>query len=608
MIRWSYLAPRLVLLAVLWALLNFVVDPAVKRGLEYAGSSALGAKVEIGSLDTDIFPPGAGLRRVRAADPQDLMKNLVEFETLEVRLEGRPLLEKKIVGTSSLTGLRWGTDRETSGAWKAPPSSPAAKKLKAWAGSKAGYLKGIGEKKLSDAAGKLKVAPKDLSALKSAEKLEAEWKGKLKRMEDRIDALDAEKRIKEIERTFNKVKGSGNIARKLKAAKELTEQVKRLREEVKQARADFDKELGGLKGELDAVRKAKDGDLSALFAKLNLPSFDAESLSAYLLGPKAAALVSKALSLVETSRKKMPPKSEGGAPAEGSPVPAGGGSAASSGNAAAAKSGRGVTVSFPKEKSWPAFWLKRISIAGEADLGGPLPFSGEGADFTTEPSVLGKPAVVSLSGKQGTRTFTARAVLDHGASPPKDTLEFRANGLPVGEFKAGGGSSFSLTVTPGMATVEGTASVTDDALSGVIRFTEKNIKLRPGFGAGAVPMASALGSAFEGLDTLELEIRLSGSLRDPKLKLKSNLGEAAASGLKRSLGREVEKRKKAIRAQVDKLVEEKMKSLDGLAKGKGRLAGRLGGADSRLNGLQDRIKGELKAPAPKIKDLRRLFR
>ncbi|MFH1724997.1 MAG: hypothetical protein ABII00_10300 [Elusimicrobiota bacterium] len=118
-----------------------------------------------------------------------------------------------------------------------------------------------------------------------------------------------------------------------------------------------------------------------------------------------------------------------------------------------------------------------------------------------------------------------------------------------------------------------------------------------------------MGSAFEGMRALEITVFLGGTLGDPKLKLSSNLGQAAAGGLKRSVGRKIAEQRKAIEEQVDKLVGERTASLTRLSKGKrGELSGRLGGADAKLGGLQDRIARELKIPAPKIKGLDRLFR
>ncbi|MFH1724998.1 MAG: hypothetical protein ABII00_10305 [Elusimicrobiota bacterium] len=358
MIRWSYLAPRLILLGLVWAVMNFLFDPALRRGLEVAGGKSLGARVEIGGLDTGLFPPTVLMERVAAADPQEPMRNLVEFDSLGMRLEGRPLLEKKlVVEISEIHGLRWGAARARSGALKGARTPAGVRKLQAWAGGKKDYLKGLGG--LGKGAAAPRVDPKELSALRVSEKLETQWKAKFEQWDQRVASLDADGRIKEIESLLKKAAGSGSLPEKLKAAKALGDQVKGLRGEIDSAKKELDAGFGDLQSELDAVKNAKEGDMNALFAKLNLPSFDAESLSAYLIGPKAAGAVGKALRLVDASRKKMPAKGKAGPRA----------------------ARRGASVEFPKERAWPSFWVKSLRLSGEAELGGPVPFLGEGPIF-----------------------------------------------------------------------------------------------------------------------------------------------------------------------------------------------------------------------------------
>jgi len=556
MIRWSYVGSRLALLAVVWAFFAFAFDPLLKRGMAKALSSALGAKVDIGGVRTHIFPPSLQLKDFAAAD--------------------------SAVSAAQLDGLRWGTPRKRSGALPKVPPSAAAQKLKGWAQSHAkmpgfegGKLAGLKDVKLD---------AKSLASSKLAEELEAKWKNKLDALETTVSTAAAAADLKELERLFNQAKGSGSIPDKLKSAKELLDRVQSLRQKTSSLRKELDSGLAGMRGELEILRKAKDGDLKGLAGELGLPSFDQESLTAYLLGPKAADAVTRVIHLVRTSRKAM-------SPAKKAPLQA----------------ARGVTVPFPKERSWPAYWLKDMRLSGTAELGGGLDFSGTARDFSTEPALVGKPAILSLSGEQGRRSFVLEAALDHTSETPKESLRLTLKSMPMQAFSVGDPASFALQVTPGNAVVSADISVKGEAISGRITLREEGISLSPSSAGGDPLLNKALSSAFSGISDIELDIVLAGTLDDPELKLNSNFGRAAADGLKKAVGAEVQGKLKALQDQVDAALQGKTAGLDNLLKTRGGgLQQRLGLNDQKLQELQDKIGRELKVPLPKF-DLKKLF-
>jgi len=584
LIRWSYLGPRLAILALVWAFFFFALDPLLERALERGGGKALGAAVDVGDLSTSVLGASLSLDDVAAADPQDPMRNLFAFKTARFALEGRPLLEGKIVvGNSELAGLSLGTSRAEAGVYKDAPPSAAAEKLSSWSkktgSALGGALSGAGQ----DMASQYKVKPEDLESSKLAGKLrekldgsKTEWDAKLSRLRSGGALKDAEAKLAELRRE----KG---FPRKLKLVKELSGRLKKMRDEAKGLQGGLGGELLEAKSLLKDVQKAKERDIQALESRLKLPSLDAETLSAYFIGPPAAAKLGKTLRFIEAARRKLPAKGAPPAPPEG----------------------RGRNVEFPKERSWPAFWLKKMRLSGETDLGGSLALSGTASDFSSAPSQLDAPAVLELTGARGNRRASFKAVLDRRGELPEDVLSLDCSGLPVPAFQAGDPASMALEVSPGTAKLDGTVKLVGEVLSGRIRFREEGVRFRPVFGNVDQRVRAVLGSAFEGLKVLEAEVVLGGTLASPEMEVRTNLGRAAGGALKAALGKKLEERRRALRSRVEAVLAGKAGSLEGDLAGREKgLAGASGEGQRRLDALSDKLKSEGKAPLqglPKIK-------
>lgn len=571
MIRKGYLIPRLAVLALLWLFFAVAFDPLVRRGLEEAGSAALGAKVEIGSLDTDFFPPRVLLTRFAAADPGAPMQNLLEFSSARLSLEGRPLLERKVVvAASEVAGLAWGTPRKRSGALPRAPSSKLASKLGEWARQSKELSFGAVTGAQAQAKERLTVKAEDLKSAQLAKELEERWPKAAGEWKERARGYGAEAKLKELERLAQEAGSGDPLSRAAKAA-EAAKKVQELKQGAERVKKDLEAEAAKAKSDLEAVKKAKAADLDALRSRLQLPSLDPGRLSAYLLGPETAARLTKILRLVEAARKKMPAKG-----AQREPTP-----------------GRGATIEFPRERSWPAFWLKEARLAGSADLGGPIEFSGLAADFSSDPPLAGRPARLELAGGQGARKAKLAALLDHLKEVPRDEVSFEYAGLPMPAFTAGDPSSFSVTVGPGSAAVSGSVTLVGPSLSGTIRYRQAGAELTPSGGGGTAARLAA--AAFKGIKEIDAELSLGGTLEEPRFSIKSNLGSALAGGLKAAVGREAEARLADAQAQISKLVDGRVGALQG------RLDADLGAALEplglgRLKELEERLKKQAGVP------------
>ena len=115
-IRWSFLLTTIIIIALI-AIFNILFfDKILKKIIISTGQVAVGAKVEIDYLKTSFKNCSITINGFRAADKNNYFKNLVDIEKARFDVRFAPLLRKKVViDEMSIDGLRWQTDRKTSG-------------------------------------------------------------------------------------------------------------------------------------------------------------------------------------------------------------------------------------------------------------------------------------------------------------------------------------------------------------------------------------------------------------------------------------------------------------------------------------------------------------
>ncbi|MEE8250660.1 MAG: hypothetical protein V3R24_02875, partial [Gemmatimonadales bacterium] len=100
--------------ALVWIL---YLDVAVEHGIERLGSELVGAKVELGAARVSLARGEIVLRELAVTNPGRPLANLFEVDEIVADIAILPLLGKKlVVETVAVRGVRFDTDRETSGA------------------------------------------------------------------------------------------------------------------------------------------------------------------------------------------------------------------------------------------------------------------------------------------------------------------------------------------------------------------------------------------------------------------------------------------------------------------------------------------------------------
>jgi uncharacterized protein (TIGR03545 family) len=600
-VRWKGLIPLvLVLLAivVVWLTLGEVF---LKSTIEEAATKFLGTEVDIASLDVSLRDATVELRGVSIADPFDRMKNLVEADRVRGVLEGRPLLVRKIiVRTLVLGGMKTGTRRRTASA-PAPANGFAAATLRSldvWAKQ---LRKPIASFTPIDTIRAIVLDPTQLATVKRSleaaaradslrEALVASYRGlALQPVLDSAQAVslrlrDANPRTLGIAGTRQAVTDVRRTIAQVDSAKKRVEALAR----------DAKTSVAIVDDELHALDDARRSDYAFARSLLKLPSIEGPDLGGALFGDVSIDRFQKVMYWAEMAQKYVPP---GLLPRE-KPGP---------------KRLRmaGSTVSFPKVREYPDFLLERGDVA--LAVGGKNAASGDYVatitNVTTMPALVRQPTRFSLVRRSTAgvvASVDARGVLDHVGGRIRDSLGVHASGVTLPNFPLPG---LPIRAQLGQGTSRIDVLRIGDRIAarwtmnapGVVwqRTVPNGGTGNGGTGNGVRNQMESLAlRVIEGVDNLSVTADLTGDIAHPTLTVRSNLDQELADRLRAVGGEELAKAEAKVRAQVDRIVDEKTAPIkakaDSLrAEGEARVAEARARLDAEKAKLDERLKALL---------------
>ncbi|MHB0996177.1 MAG: TIGR03545 family protein [Elusimicrobiales bacterium] len=574
--RWSYLAPRLTLLVLVWAFLFFAFDPLLKWGMIKGLQKAAGARAEIASVKTTLLPPSLAVRGLAVGDAAAEYANLCEFSSLEFRMEGRPLLEKKVVvDRASLTGLKFGTPRRTSARLPLTGVEPPSQFASEMQASSRDFAVDRAAGAKADAVGAYKVDPDGLESVRLARDLERKYEQEYSALFEKADMQRYQARMDSLTAAYEKAKGEKNFAKQAKDYASAAKELKKLSEDYKKDKAELERALAEARASLKALDEARRRDTEAVMAKLKLPSMDRASLARMLAGPAVAAKTEKAMKWLAIARKYMPQNATA--------------------KALAREGARGRVVEFPKELAWPSFLVRELELTGELDLGGPLDYSGRVEGITNQPRIYGKPLVADIKGSKGARRLQANAVLDATGTALEARALLSYAGMAVREMKLGSENSVSVAIS-GTGSFDAKVTVKEGALAGRAAFDVANASFAPN--ADRVKderLRRALTGAFGGLDKASVWADIGGTIKQPKFSVDTDLAGALSSGFSRALGAEVRKAQEEAAAKVNAALAPYKGKLDKLASSnEARIREKLGMGEKSMDGFTGDLEKKLK--------------
>ena len=541
--RWRAIGPLLLfalLGVVLWVLF---ADRIARASAEKIGTQIVGAKVEIQHLHIDLANGDVTVRGLTVASPHEALKNLFQADELTADLDVLPLLEKKVViDRLAANGLRFGTTRVTDGRVPGDPSASVAGRVM---GEAQGWAQQFQVPALQLATGKIDIGtldPRRLSAIPAAEALTARVDSSRRAWQTGLDTLRLGATVDSATATLTRLRTArATDLAALNDARRAIDQLKQARTRVTTLERSVTGGLTALRAGVAGLDSAKQRDYASARGLLKLPSLDAPEIGLALFAPTAVAQFQRALYWTQLARAHMPPgllpRADAGPPR-------------------ARRSGS--TVRFPRERALPGFLLRTAELSFQLDptASQPKQYAGRLTGLTSDPALYGRPTLFEASAP----AVSAGAMLDHVHATARDTAGATVQGvrLPVLQLP-----SLPMKLDPERGTAQLGFALRGDTIRARWAIRSTHVQWSRDSATPGSAGADLLWRTVSGISDLHVDAGVTGTLKQPRLSVRSNLDEAIAARLRTMLGEETAAAEHRLRAEVDRQVDPAIAPLRG---------------------------------------------
>ena len=588
LVRWKAALPLGLGLLVLVLGWIFCGGWLVKRILEAAGTVAVGAKVEIATVDVSLAQSRLTIRGLTVASAKEAFKNTLQADELDADFETLPLFRKKfIVDRLAATGLRFGTPRTTDGRVKqpaadtTPPAPTGAGKPSATGTAVEDIVDRLNLPGLDLSQGKIEVGaldPSKLGTAAAARALEARADSSSRAWTAALNDLRTGPTVDSALALANRLKGAkptdlsalNDARRMLTLLSSAKDKVDALGRSIAAGAADLQHGVAGLDS-------AKARDLATARSLVHLPALDPAQIGAALFGSTAAGRFETALHWVRLARRYTPP----GLLPHASPAP---------------KRVRraGLTVRFPREHDLPAFWLKDAAVSFTLDSA--KRYDGRLRNLTTSQTLAGQPT-----------TFTAQApavqmgaLLDHRRPTALDTASGTLSSVRLPDL----GLPAGVRVVPGTGSMALRFALEGENLRAAWEIHSSRVTWARDSTAGRSPAGDLLWQVLSGVSALDLTAQLSGTASSPALAIHSNLDQALSDRIRSLLGDQVKTAEQKLTAEVNAYADPLIAPVkaritavsDAAQQQLGLSQGKIGDAQKQLQQRLRSLTGGLKLP------------
>ncbi len=607
-IRTEAVIPFLIVVLLTWVYFHFFFDFHLKKTFEFAGYHLLGTEVDIDKLETSFIKGTFRVQGVEVTNSEKPTHDMVKIGDIRFGVLWDALLRAKVVvDEMAVEQIEIDVPRKTPGRVKPiepektenkGPSAVDKIKDKALDTVESKYDKNalgdlaaiLGGSSAETQLGKIEANLPSKARLKE---MEAEYQEKSKKWQEKIQSLPKPPEIQALGDRLGKVK-----TKDFKSPQELQQSLTEIDSILKEADAKYKlvqstsndlsadlKNLDqGLK-ELDVMVKK---DIKDLEARFKIPSLDAKSLTQSIFYPYLAPYLAKFTRYKGLAEKYIPPNlmtKNKEKPDNIQPRPR----------------EKGVTYEFTHEKSYPMFWVKKISVsskAGVSSFAGNL--SGLITDVTSNQPLIGRPTVAKLEGDfpgMQVSDFLGKLTIDNTKEISRIGYEFG-----VGSYALAGKE---LVQSPDVQLAFKKANGSLKSNGELVGLKDFKFELHNQFKnvdyliASKTPAAEEILKAiFSSLPAISLDVDGAGILPGISMNINSNLGPELSKGFERQLQAKIGEARAKLQAFVDQEVGKNKAKLEAdFNKAKSQAEGEVKKLQDQLNA--EKAKGEGKVDQAK---------
>jgi uncharacterized protein (TIGR03545 family) len=437
--RTGAVVPSLIIIALIWAYFFFFFDTHARHALEYFGTHANGAEVDIANVRTSFWNASLEINGIQVTDGTAPQKNKIQIGEMRWAMLWDALLRGKIaIEDASILNIAVGVTRTKPG-YVLPPDPPSSQsafdKVRKAAldnaqaefsqnvlGDAASILGGVNP---TDQLNSIKDSLKSVVRIKELQaeltKKQAEWKDRLDKLPQKkdLDALQARIKTVKVDRFNNPMEVQQSLQEVNAIYNETNSKIKFVQDTANSLNGDVNTYKNTL-GDLDKMVKQ---DVKDLEGHLKIPSLDVKTLSRQVFGPLFLGKLKQAEYYYSKAREYMPPKKSPEQKAENAPPKP-------------HEREKGRNYAFGKPHAYPLFWLKHASISSKAnakaDYSGDV--SGTITNATNDQPLLGLPLVAEFKGEfpqQQLHGVDGRITIDHTKEESDDKLQIKVASFPV---------------------------------------------------------------------------------------------------------------------------------------------------------------------------------
>jgi uncharacterized protein (TIGR03545 family) len=571
-IRFEAIIPVLVLSLLTFAYFSYYFDRHLKTLVEYVGTQANGAEVNVDSIKTSFLNGSFDMNVLQVTDKEHPTHNALEIENMHFQYLWDALLRMKfVVDDASINNIQIAKPRKSPGKVLPPePAKPSKinelqievisqiknKYGKNVLGDIAALLEGGDYKdQIEKIRGDLKSEARVKAMLADVTAKKQFWDGKVKTLSDTSKLKAIETEVQAISKQKDVLQQAQGVQKLTNLLKEVDSQYKEVQSATKQLQA----EVTAVAAYPKEVENLVKEDIASLKNRFQVPQIDFKDMAMHLFAGQFAEYIAKARKYQALAEQYIPEKKE------------------KTDEVIPPKRSEGRTYQFPVTTGYPLFWLKRAALSskGTADsYSGNV--SGELTNVTTAPKQIGKPIILDMKGNfpgvkvmgvqaKITSDFTKTiaensALIKVGSFQVPEKLFVNDEKMKFGFQNAVGSSTINVKMVQQNITMSW-----DSALTQPKFIVESKTKLAQ----------EMLTNILNGIPVININGTVGGTFKNLDMNISSNLGDELGNGFKREIGNKLAEAQDKIQNLVD----------DQIMKPKNDLMAAIGGNKSNLTDL-----------------------
>ncbi|MGE3609011.1 MAG: TIGR03545 family protein [Bacteriovoracaceae bacterium] len=550
-IRFEAIIPVLVLSTITFVYFSYYFDHHLKKLVEYVGTQANGAEVNVDSIRTSFIRGSFELNRLQVTNKEKPIQNILEIERMHFKYLWDALLRMKfVVEDASIENIQIYKPRKSPGDVLPPePAKPSkltqiqneviAQVKNKYSSNMLGDIISILEggdymSQVDQIRGSLKSEARVKEMLADLQSKKQSWTDKANKLSDTT-------KLKAVEAEVQSITSQKNILEQAKGIKRLTDLLKEVNDQYKEVQKASD----DLKSEISTVTKYPQElqtlvtqDIAELKNHFAIPKLDFKDMAMHLFAGQFVQYIAEARKYQAMAKQYMPEKKNDEEPV----IPH--------------KRAQGENYHFPITTGYPLFWLKRAAISSKGtaeSYSGNV--SGELTNVTNAPAQIQRPLKLDLKGDFPTvqvNGVQAVFTLDHTqaisrieallkvasfAVPEKMFTE--TDKLKFGFLKATGSTTFNASLVEDQVNINWASSFNQPQF--IVETPNKIAKEILTNTVNAIPVINLNGSA-------------TGTFTDLNLHISSNLADELSSGLQREIGNKITEAQNKITAMIDERI------------------------------------------------------